>query len=101
MDNVLLKDKLIQFIQENKKVCPKPQKWNEFWNLLQNKRRNGTGWIPPLPLILAAWWETNDLEKRERLISHINYANEENVLDEINNYLRNLSDDDWIYEDEV
>ena len=101
MDNVLLKDKLIQFIQENKSVCPKPQKWNEFWNLLPNKRRNGIGWIPPLPLILAAWWETNDFEKRERLISHINYANEENVLDEISNYLRILSDDDWIYEDEV
>ncbi len=93
--------KILEFVNENDKICPKPQKWQELWDLLPNKQRIEGRWNPPLPLILAAWWETNDFEKKERLYAHIHYAESENALDLICEYLENLTNDDWIYKNEV
>jgi hypothetical protein len=56
------------------RVSPQPQKWNELWELLPDRRRQGAGWEPPLPLILAAWHDSSDAEKRERLRLHLRWA---------------------------
>jgi hypothetical protein len=48
------------------RVCPQPMIWNQLWELLPDRRRVGAGWEPPLPLILAAWWEASDSDKRSR-----------------------------------
>lgn len=36
------------------RVCPIPTRWNELWELLPGRHRVGSGWVPPLPLILGA-----------------------------------------------
>lgn len=92
-------DSILQFIDDSQRVCPQPQKWNELWNLLPNKTRKGAGWNPPAPLILAAWWETSDSEKKERLKEHILYAKNNDTLDKIILFLRSLEPNEWYYED--
>ena len=67
-------ESLIQYCQENKRVCPMPGAWNELWKMLPNKRQIGAGWQPPVPLILGAWWDTGALEKQLRFIEHLKYA---------------------------
>jgi hypothetical protein len=69
--------------------------WNQLWELLPDRKRVGLGWQPPLPLILAAWWETTDQDKQQRLLKHIHWAYDHGVLEKINQYLRSLSENQW------
>jgi hypothetical protein len=46
---------LLNYVRDNRRVCPVPQRWNELWEMLPDRKRVGNGWEPPLPLILAAW----------------------------------------------
>ena len=89
---------LLEYLKEDGRVCPKPGKWNELWEMLPNRKRDGGGWDPPLPLILAAGWETSDSQKRERLELHIRYGAEKGVLDQIGQFFFNLGKDDWLYD---
>lgn len=91
---------LIKYCQINNRICPKPQKWNKLWQLLNNKQRKGATWEPSLPLILAAWYNTSNDLKKERLIEHLKWAEKQNQLDTINNYLHTLTEEDWHHENE-
>jgi len=86
---------LLRYIQTEGRICPKPSEWNELWEMLPDKKRVGSGWHPPLPLILAAWDHTTGLEKMLRLRQHIEYAAENDALEAVDKYLRNLSPDQW------
>ena len=96
-----MKSDLFDYIQNSKRVCPKPDYWNKLWEMLPDKKRVGAGWQPALPLILAAWWETSDAQKRVRLTTHINYAEEKGILNQVNEYLRSLKENQWVYEGDV
>ena len=92
------KEKLINYINENNRVCPQPQVWNKLWEKLKDKERVGSaGWNPPVPLILAAWWDSSDSSKKNRLIEHINWAEKKEQLDEIANFIYNLTDEEWYH----
>lgn len=88
-------DELLKEIQKNDRVCPQPEKWNELYQLLPNKKRKGNGWEPSVPLILAAWWDTPAMSKMLRLREHIEWASKEGCLDEIYNFLSELKEEDW------
>jgi hypothetical protein len=91
-------EKMTAFLKQTKDngwFCPQPQSWNRLWEKLPQKTRIGAGWNPPLPLILAAWWETSDAEKRERFTSHLGWADDHGVTNEIVAYLESLSPEDW------
>lgn len=94
-------DQLLDYVKEDNRVCPKPQRWNELWNLLPDRESVRNGWNPPLPLILAAWYETTDVQKQERLATHIRFAAEKGVLERIEVFIKSLSPEDWIYEGEI
>lgn len=95
------KEKLINYINENDRVCPKPQVWNKLWEKLKDKERVGSaGWNPPVPLILAAWWDSSDSSKKDRLIEHINWAEKKEQLDEIANFIYKLTDEEWYHTNE-
>jgi hypothetical protein len=88
-------EKLLAFCTENGRVCPAPQKWNELWQMLPEKTQHGAGWQPPLPLILAAWWEASDDAKRDRLKDHLQWADSHGALDPIVRFLRSLPEGEW------
>lgn len=92
---------LLSYVQENHKVCPKPPLWNDLWSNLPDLKRNGYGWDPPPPLILAAWHETTDKEKAERLVLHIGYAFAHGALETVDQYLRALKEDEWVHKGEA
>lgn len=88
-------DDLLGYVQKEGRICPLPDKWNQLWKTLPNKRRVGSSWIPPLPLILAAWDHSSSIEKMLRLKQHIEYAAKHGVLDKVETYLKNLPTEDW------
>lgn len=75
-----------------------PKEWQKLYNLLKNKRQKPSGgWLPPLPLILAAWDVTMPIEKQMRFKEHIKWALDNEQIDEIGAYLRALTEDEWYH----
>ena len=91
---------LVSYCQEQNRICPLPQQWNRLWELLPNRSRKGAGWLPALPLILAAWDIASDDEKQRRLEYHIDWAAEYNALDAVVQFLHGLREDEWFHRGE-
>ena len=88
---------LIDYCKDKDRVCPQPQLWNEMWNKLKDKKQIGARWQPPLPLILAAWWEASTDLKKQRLIQHLTWADSHGQLKEIAKYLTSLTEEQWFH----
>lgn len=88
-------ESLIAYCQDGGRVCPMPQQWNKLWGMLPGRVRDGVGWQPPAPLILAAWHETPALMKMVRLADHIKWADQHDTLEPVAEFLRNLREEDW------
>jgi len=76
-------------------VCPQPAIWNQLWELLPARRRVGVGWQPPAPLILTAWWETFDSDKRSRFHSHLRWACEHGAIEPVAALMSTMKPEDW------
>jgi len=88
-------DTLWSYCTSNNRVCPMPMKWNDLYNILKNK--DGLD----LPLILNGWEMSSPLEKSLRFKEHIKHASEQNQLDEVDKFLRNLTEDEWAHYGEI
>ena len=88
---------VIDEAKRNKGVCPHPQKWQELYEMLPDKKRKGIGWEPPLPLILAAWCDTPAISKMLRVRDHIQWAADHGCLNEVYDYLRALREEGWYH----
>jgi hypothetical protein len=63
--------------------------------LLPGTRRRGFEREPPLPFILAAWHETSNSQKQERLESHLRWADDYGALKTVAKIPRSLDEADW------
>jgi hypothetical protein len=89
-------ESVVAYCREYDRVCPMPQRWAALWELLPNRVRAGSGWEPPLPLILAAWYETPML-KMLRLQDHIKWAESHNAMEPVSRFLHALPEDEWFH----
>lgn len=88
-----------ELCNSNGRVCPMPTPWNQLFKMLKDTKQNSDGgWTPSLPLILNAWHETSSMEKQLRFKEHIQWASDNNQLEEIENFLRSLTEDDWLHD---
>jgi hypothetical protein len=95
-------DSLWDYCTANKRLVPMPPQWNELFGLLRNTRQKPSGgWEPPLPLILAAWHHTMPIEKQLRFKEHIQWAQAQGQLDEIDGFLRSLPEAQWCHFGEI
>lgn len=85
---------LIDYSVSNNRVCPMPDKWHRLWKLLV---KDGDKSILSLPLILGAWYETSDEEKRIRLHEHLLYSEKVGMLDEAELFLHQLNETHWYH----
>ncbi len=86
---------LIAYCRERGRVCPMPPHWNLLWESLPHRRRVGHGWEPPAPLILAAWHESTDDQKQERLAVHVRWAAAHGGMPQVAAFLQNLAENQW------
>ena len=56
---------------------------------------------PLSPLILEAWHNTLPIEKQLRFKDHIQWANENEQIEEIGKYLRGLLEEEWYHFGEI
>jgi hypothetical protein len=79
-----------------------PRDWNKLYKMLVNRRQLPSGgWEPALPLILAAWHETDADQKQQRFREHLEWADLQGQLRKIGAYLRSLHEDDWFQHSEL
>jgi hypothetical protein len=88
-------DEILEYCRCENRVCPVPEYWNQLYRLLPETRQGGSGWEPPLPLILAAWHHTTDSDKQERLKQHIRWAHDHGALSRIAKCLTSLREEQW------
>ena len=93
-------DSLWSYCTQKDRVVPRD--WNKLYKMLANRRQLPSGgWEPPLPLILAAWHETDAHQKQQRFLEHLQWAHDQGQLVEIGLYLRSLDELDWLHFDEL
>jgi hypothetical protein len=63
--------------------------------MLSERRQSGAGGEPHPPLILGAWHYASDVEKSDRLLEQIEWADQHAKLSEVEAFLRNLQEKDW------
>ena len=79
-----------------------PRDWNKLYKMLANRRQLPSGgWEPALPLILAAWHETDAHQKQQRFREHLQWAGSQDQLGMIGAYLRSLDEDEWFHHSEL
>lgn len=88
-------ESLIAYCRENNRVCPMPQRWNALWEMLP--KPVGEQVRPPLPLILAAWYDTPAILKMLRLAEHIEWARKFDALEPVSAFLRQMPESDWFH----
>lgn len=93
-------ESLIIYSNANERICPKPMVWQGLYDRLKGTERVGAGWEPPLPLILAAWSDSSHNEKKMRFIKHLEWADKQNQIKEIAEYIYRLKEKDWLHEDD-
>ena len=91
---------VLNLATEGGRVCPQPSEWNDFFNVLGGKRDQAGRWQPSPPLILAAWWDTPEWMKRERLREQLQWAETNGRLQAAYEFLAGLSEGDWYHEGE-
>jgi hypothetical protein len=88
---------LLEYVKSNDRVCPMPVRWTELWQMLPDRQRHGSTWVPPQPMIVAEWWSTPSFAKMERLAEQIRYAHEHGGVTEVDRYLRGLPEAEWAH----
>jgi hypothetical protein len=90
-------DELLHYIKSEGRVCPRPDKWFELYEMLPGKKRQGLRHEPPLPLLHIAWRVTSERQKQERFEAHVKYAAGRGQLAQVSAFIYDLSEDKWVY----
>jgi len=82
----------------NNRLVPMPPNWNDLFRMLKNKQQKPSGgWVPPAPLILAAWHHSMPIAKQLRFKEHLEWAEREGQLEEVSQFLHSLAENQWCH----
>jgi hypothetical protein len=79
--------------RRDNRVCPQPSRWLEMYRILQEQA--GSGARPPDPVVGSAWASTPPLAKRMAFHQQLEWADRNNCLTPVHDYLKTLRDSDW------
>lgn len=77
--------------RKNNRVCPKPTRWVQLYEMLPDKQRSE----PPAPLVDAAWDATPSIPKRMCFREHIEWAASHGCLQQVYTFMKSLPEDEW------
>lgn len=86
---------LLAYVTAEGRVCPEPDPWHRFFELLDRRARDDKD-PPPKPIILAGWWSTPDLIKAIQLRAQIEWATRHGALLAADKYLRRVPQSEWL-----
>lgn len=77
--------------RKNNRVCPKPARWVQLYEMLPDKQRSE----PAAPLVDAAWDATPSIPKRMCFREHIEWAASHGCLQKVYAFMKSLPEDEW------
>lgn len=91
-----LKD-ILEHCERHRIVCPNPIVWKGFWEMLPSKVQVDGRWQPQHSLVLTSWWASSDLEKLQRFVEHLLWADRHDGIAQVDAFLKSLKTEagDW------
>lgn len=86
---------LMALIRKDNRVCPQPQRWAEFYALLENFAEGSP--LPSPPLTGAAWSATPALAKRMCFREQVEWAASHDCVIAAMTFLKGLKEPEWHY----
>ena len=83
--------------RRNNRVCPRPQRWDAFMQLLPAKKTLRGSLQPPAPPTGAAWAVTPPLTKRLCFREHIEWAETAGMLESAMAFMQSMPEEDWLH----
>lgn len=83
--------------RRNNRVCPRPERWDEFMQLLPAKKTLRGSQQPPAPATGAAWAVTPSLTKRLCFREQIEWAERAGVLESVMAFMQSMSEEEWLH----
>ena len=90
-------DELITESRRNNRVCPKPDRWQQLFNMLLEGEPGVSGKMPSPPLIGQAWLATPSLSKRMSFRDHLEWAGAHGGLEIAASFIKQLREDEWYH----
>ena len=96
------KEKLIASLEERGIFCLMPNRWNKLFLLMEKKVES---WCvenkreyqkPPLPCVLHGWYVSDEV-KKDRFLTHIEWANEYSNLPLVERFLSESKETEFYY----
>lgn len=78
-------------VRRNNRVCPNPVRWLELYEMLPNRTESR----PTPPLVGASWQATPSLSKRMCLREHLAWAETNESLPRVLDFLKQLPEEEW------
>jgi hypothetical protein len=90
-----IKERILRGIKDDGIVCPVPITWNKFFEIIVEKKDRAE-W-PPLPMVLTGWYLAGKDEKHQRFCEHIQWAEDNGVIEIALNFINKIKLDNWYY----
>lgn len=87
---------LMAVVRKDNRVCPQQQRWQDFYQLLEDLNEGGAP-LPPPPLVGPAWASTPALAKRMCFREQVEWAAAHNCMIAACTFLKALPETDWHY----
>lgn len=83
--------------RRNNRVCPRPQRWDEFTAMLPVRKTLRGVQQPPAAATGAAWAVTPPLTKRLCFREQIEWAERAGALESIMAFMQSLPEEEWLH----
>ena len=95
-DKIFLEQAILNEVSRDNRICLQPPIGEKLWKIVADYKphTNISDYEVPPPLILSSWSYSTDMDKRERLLEHIEWAKKKNKLLEVYNFLTILTNAD-------
>lgn len=83
--------------RRNNRVCPRPERWDEFMALLPAKKSLRGHQQPPAPPTGKAWSVTPALTKRLCFREQIEWAESAGALEAVMAFMQSMPEEEWLH----
>lgn len=83
--------------RRNNRVCPRPERWDEFMKLLPARKSLRGQQQPPAPPTGKAWAVTPPLTKRLCFREQIEWAEGAGVLESVMAFMQSMREEEWLH----
>ena len=88
---------LILVARKNNRVCPRPERWTEFFAMLPPRKTLRGQQHPPVPVTGPAWGVTPPLGKRLCFREQIEWAERAGLLEAAMAFMQSMREDEWLH----